>query len=118
MVKFLLLSSGVFFASSAAAQAINLGGKVTNASGQAVSGAIVELVNRGIKDTTGADGIYAMHQAANALGPGAAPESMTLTGGMLHLRLSDAASIEVKVYDVRGNLLSRNSVPEAAAGLH
>jgi hypothetical protein len=113
-----ILIYGIFIASAAAAQNIKVSGKVTNASGQAVGGALVELVNRGVKDTTGPDGIYALNQIADAIGPGAARESMALTGGMLHLRLGAAAPIEIRMHDVQGNLLRRISVPDAGAGLH
>lgn len=41
-----------------------------------------------------------------------------LRRGMLRLRLGEAAPIEVKVYDVRGNLLRSHSQPDATAGLH
>jgi hypothetical protein len=118
MNRFLVLSCGAFLASTAAAQNIKVSGKITNPSGQAVSGALVELVKSGVKDTTGADGMYTLNQTPIAIRPGAAQEGMTMTGGMLQLQLDAAAPIEVRIHDVQGNLLRRNSVPDAAAGLY
>jgi hypothetical protein len=118
MGNFLVFSCWAFFATTAVAQTIKVSGKITNASGQAVGGAIVELVKQGGKDTTGADGMYALNQTVSAMRPGATPETMTITGGLLQLRLSAAAPIEMKVYDVEGNLLRKSSLLNAAAGLH
>ncbi|MBN1759344.1 MAG: hypothetical protein JW863_13540 [Chitinispirillaceae bacterium] len=119
MHKLLFFIGLIFSVSTIAAQPVNLNGKITAASDQAVSGAVVELVKLGLKDTTGTDGMYAINQTVNVIRPGMMPKSMTMIkGGMLQIRLNASGPIEVRMYGLHGNILKRNSVPNATAGLH
>jgi hypothetical protein len=60
---------------SANAQTINVRGKVTNAAGNAVANAVLELTRAKLKDTTGADGLYALNSGGAAVRPFAHPAS-------------------------------------------
>ena len=118
MARFLILSCGAFLATTVVAQTVKVSGRVIDASGRGVGGAIVELVNRGLKDTTLPDGMYSLNQAANGIHPGTPASTMTLAGATLHLRLAAPARIEVTVHDLAGGLLRRNTVPLATEGFH
>ncbi|MEO6094250.1 MAG: hypothetical protein ABIW76_00765 [Fibrobacteria bacterium] len=101
------------------AQTINIRGKVSNPAGQAVSGAVVELAERKLKDTTGSDGLYAI---TGTVGIGQQPlpfsESMALNGSFLELSLSRPQTVELEIFDVHGNLLKREVEENAPAGAH
>ena len=117
MYKLLVLIGLIFSVSAVTAQSVKLSGKITNASNQAVSGAVVELVTLGLKYTTSADGMYAFDQTAVVNRPGLSPKNMTMiVGGMLQIQLDVSGTIEVKIYDLHGNMLKRNRVPNATAG--
>lgn len=96
-------------------QTINVRGKVTNGSGAAVSGAAVELIKRGLKGTTGADGTFSLTGTVGVTRPGA-PVGMFLAGGLLHIRLDGPAPVTVEVFDARGNLLRSEAIANASAG--
>lgn len=100
-------------------QTINLRGKVTGTTGQALSGASVELVKRGLKATTGVDGTYSLTGAVGVFAPASvAAPGIRWDGGMLKIRLDGFATIQVEVYDVQGQLLRAESVTEATAGVY
>lgn len=56
-------------ACSAAAENINLRGKVTDADGKPLPNAVLELTHAKLKDTTGADGLYALASGVIAVRP-------------------------------------------------
>ena len=104
-------------ASSLHAQTINVRGKVTNAAGQGVGGAVVELVRRGLKDTTGADGTYSI-TGTTALRRLPQEQGIVLEGGVLRLSVARPAQVKVEVFDLNGNQLRMEAVPNASAGVY
>jgi poly(3-hydroxybutyrate) depolymerase len=103
------------FASTLQAQTINLRGKVSGPAGQAVEKAVVELVRRGIKDTTGTDGAWNLSGSVSLRrNPGA--EGMSLDHGVLRLALAHSAPVSIEVFDSHGNQLRMESLPGAGAG--
>ncbi len=115
------LSFGLLLATGFAVQAqtVNIRGKVSNEAGQAVSGAVVELAVRKLKDTTDANGMYNL-SGTTGIGRQALPftERMALDGSILELILSRSQPVKLEVFDVRGNLLKREVHANAAAGAH
>lgn len=99
------------------AQGVNLRGKVSNPAGQAVDKAVVELVRQGIKDTTGSDGMYSLVKTT-ALRRAPAERGITLENGVLRLMVARPASLTVEVFDLKGNQLRMESVPNAAEGAY
>jgi poly(3-hydroxybutyrate) depolymerase len=116
-MKRAVVISGFFAASvlSLQAQTINLRGTITNASGQPVNNALVELVKRGLKDTTGANGTFQISGTTSLRG---APQTqgMSLDHGVLRLSVAKTAPVKVEVFDMRGNQLRMEAVPDASEG--
>lgn len=98
------------------AQGINLRGKVADSAGRAVSGAVVELVGQGLKDTTGADGRYSITGGSTAVRALPGARDMSMEGGVLRLLTDGTAAMSVSVFDARGGLLWKETVPDAVAG--
>jgi poly(3-hydroxybutyrate) depolymerase len=117
MIK--LLSLGLLFVAGSAvhAQTVNIRGKISNPSGQAVSGAVVEMAIRKLKDTTGSDGMYSL-TGTTGIGKRPLPftEHMALNGSILELILIRSQPVKLEVFDVRGNLLKRELHANAPAG--
>lgn len=111
----LLLVTGI----AAYGQTLNLRGKISNQAGQAVAGAIVELATLKLKDTTGSDGLYVLTETTG-IGSRALPftEHLALNGNFLELILSRSQPVKLEVFDIRGNLLKREALANAAAGAH
>jgi hypothetical protein len=104
---------------TASAVTINLTGKVTNAGGKAISGAIVELSGQKLKDTTDASGAYSFKSATvgvSRISDVQAFESVNINNGILSLNLSGSSSIKVELFDVHGNLISRELTGSTSAG--
>lgn len=112
-----ILAFGLFagFASLLQAQTINVRGKVSGAAGEAVDKALVELIKLGKKDTTGADGMYSL-SGTTALRRAPGTGSMSLEQGILRLTVARPAPLTVEVFDLKGNQLRMESVPNAAEG--
>jgi lysophospholipase L1-like esterase len=109
----------VAFGSSVHAQAINVRGKVSNGAGQPVAHALVELLQQGLKDTVGADGAYSLIKPSVSLGHGvAAADNMRLEQGRLEFTVSRTSLLKVEVLDLGGNLLKRQSLPDARPGVY
>ena len=102
------------------AQDINIHGKVTNLSGTAVSGAVVELVKEGIKDTTRADGTYQITDATGVIAQSLLPqiEKIALVKGMLKLALTKSSPVKVEIFDASGNLLKKEVYQNHEAGYY
>jgi hypothetical protein len=103
------------------AQPIALNGKVADASGKAIGGAIVRLKSKQLADTTDAAGAYALNGAATSLngtkhfpGKGAA----TLVNGMVGVELARSQRVRVDLLDIRGNLLNTVVEKSLSAGSH
>lgn len=112
-----LLSITIGF--SASAVTINLTGKVKNASGKAVSGAIVFLANQNMKDTTDATGSFSFKKAAvtvSRMSQIPSTQSVELNNGILSLNLPGVSSVKIELFDVHGNLISRELNSTASAG--
>src|SRR6476659_6651802 len=103
------------FGSALHAQSINVHGKVSNAAGQPVANAVVELAQQKIKDTTGADGMYSITSPGVAIRSLASTlaEGMRLENGTLELTVRKAAPMKIEVFDVNGNLLKKEFTPKA-----
>jgi lysophospholipase L1-like esterase len=110
----------VFFGSALQAQTINVRGRVSNDAGQPVAEAVVELLQQGLKDTTGLDGAYSIVKPGVSLRPNPASlqEGMRLENGILEFTVGGRARLKVEVYDVNGNLRNKESIPEAEPGVH
>lgn len=110
----------VFFGSVLHAQTINVRGKVSNGAGQPVTNALVELVQKGLKDTTGADGMYSITSSGVSIRPGSAmlSESMRLDRGVLDFTVGTPSELKVEVFDVKGNIQKQASQPDAQPGLY
>jgi len=99
------------------AQTLNVRGRITNATGQPVSKAVVELTRRGLKDTTGSDGAYSLTGTVSVRRiPQVA--GISLEQGELRLSLAQPASVKVEVFDLHGNLLRMEGIANAAAGMY
>jgi O-glycosyl hydrolase len=105
---------------TAHAQDINIRGKVTNSAGDAVAGAIVELMNEGIKDTTESDGAYLITDATGVIARSLMPqtEKIALVKGVLKLALTRSSSVKVEIFDVSGNLLKKEMYRNHEAGYY
>lgn len=101
----------------AQAQTVNLRGKVTNSSGQGISGAIVTLVGQDLKDTTDGSGAYALVRTSSAVSP-ASPrhENIVFHRGGMELHLAAPASVKIEIFDLKANLLEERNFGEVPAG--
>lgn len=102
------------------AQTVNLSGKVTNLGGKPISGAIVTLVGQALKDTTGADGNYSLVKSNVAVLPYYIPQSedIYLNRGVLEFSLTDPSQVKVEIFDIKGNLLKKESLQNASKGVY
>lgn len=109
----LVLSLGAL----AQAQTINLRGKVTTSGGQGISGAIVTLVGQDLKDTTDANGAYAITRNSAAISPNLPlHENIVFNRGVLELHLAAPAFVKIEIFDLTANLLKEKTFPEVPAG--
>jgi lysophospholipase L1-like esterase len=110
----------VLFGSTLHAQPINVRGKVSNGAGQPVANAVVELMQQGLKDTTGTDGGYSVLKSGVPIGPlsGALSESMRLHRGFLEFTMGQTAPLKLEVFDVKGNLRKKEVLPQAQPGVY
>jgi poly(3-hydroxybutyrate) depolymerase len=99
---------------------INLGGVVSNKTGQPVSNAIVTLVRQAMKDTTGTDGKYSFAKTVAVQLPAIVPqtEEISISNGVLQFTLSNSSPVTVEIFDVKGNLLKKEVLKSAAAGAY
>jgi hypothetical protein len=102
------------------AQAINVHGRVSNGAGQPVANAVVELVQQGVKDTTGADGNYSLIKPGVPIRSLSAmlTESMRLDNGTLEFTVSKQSPLKVDVFDMNGNLQKTEFLPKAQPGVY
>ena len=100
---------------------INIRGKVTDKDGAAVVGATVELVGAKLTETTGEDGSYTIFKEdPNAVLFQAVPktEKIILNNGVLEFRLTDPEQVKVEIFDVKGELLKKELLQKASAGVY
>jgi len=101
----------------AQAQTINLRGKVTTSSGQAISRATVTLVGKNLTATTDGNGAYTITQTSTAISPNSPlHENIVVNRGVLELNLATPASVKIEIFDLMANLLKEQSFQEVAAG--
>jgi hypothetical protein len=110
----------VVFGSTLHAQTLNVRGKVSNGAGQPVANAVVELVQQGVKDTTGADGNYSLIKPIVSIRSLSATltESMRLDHGILEFTVEKPSPLKIEVFDVNGNLLKKEEMPKAQPGVY
>lgn len=109
----LVLAAGI----AVQAQTVNIRGKISNQSGQAVTGAIVELSVRKTKDTTGSDGAYAFSGPNTAISPSiSGAEKMILDRGALEFELAEPSPVAIDVIDLQGNRLKSENLGMQGAG--
>jgi poly(3-hydroxybutyrate) depolymerase len=103
------------------AQTINLRGVVSNQAGKPIANAILTLVGQGLKDTTGTDGAYLFSRSTAVISPVALiPQRQTivLENGFLKFSLPHSALVKVEIFDVQGNLLKKELLPNASRGFY
>jgi len=110
----------IALALSVHAQTINVRGKVFNASGKPIVNAVVELALQGFKDTTGTDGGFSITKNYVGTLPPIVPhrENMTFKKGVLELSLAEQCPVAVEIFDVKGNLLKKEALQNATAGIY
>jgi hypothetical protein len=89
--------------------AIPISGKVTNASGQALSGVVVQLLALQLKDTTGSDGIYTLKETVAIKTPIADHRifnDILYRNNRFFLHASTPAITSVKIYSLTGRLVA------------
>jgi hypothetical protein len=104
---------------SLSAQTINLTGKITNAGGKAISGAVVTLSSKNLKDTTDASGTFMLKNGTATIHTAAAlpaTGSVSLKNGMLTFSLQKPSAVCVELFDVHGSLLGRDTRSMVPAG--
>ena len=102
----------------AQAQTVNLTGKITNQAGNAIAKAVVTLTPLGLKDTTGADGLYTLTSGNTAILPSQSARSMDFRNGVLEINLGRSASVKVEVFDTKGSRLGGESFQNTASGIY
>jgi polyhydroxybutyrate depolymerase len=102
----------------AQAQQVNVRGKVADGAGKAVANAFVEIAKLKLKDTTGADGAFALTGNVSALRGSAQlrPGAVSFGGGFLDLALGKPTRMKIEIYDAQGNLSQRKIYGETPAG--
>ena len=98
--------------------ALNLTGRITNASGRGIANAIVTLVPLGLSDTSGADGAYAITGPTSVSPASGRSHGITFRDGLLEVAVTDAQSLRVDIFDTRGTLLRSENLANAPSGLH
>jgi hypothetical protein len=101
------------------AQSVALSGKVADADGKAIVGAIVSLKSKQLADTTDASGAYALSGGTSSLNrarefPGKG--WVTLMGGSIDVELASPQPVRIDFSDVQGNLLARVTEKSLPAG--
>lgn len=108
----------LFLAPFATAQTLNLSGTVVDKAGRPVVGAVVELVSKGLKDTTGSDGGFAFTGSSNGTAPRGHFESgVKLDRGTVVVSLAQASATRIDVFDAQGGILQTRTFPLLGAGV-
>lgn len=98
------------------AQDVRLTGTVSSG-GARISGAIVTVSGLGLKDTTGADGVFSIVKTSTRA-TGRSSGSVALQGRLVNVSLEQASPLTLEVFDAGGNLVHREHQPMASAGRH
>jgi len=105
------------------AQNINVRGVVTDTkSGKVLPNATVTLLHQLLKDTTAVNtGAYAITKGTISVIPNLKIQNgskLSLVSGVLKLNLTTQAQVKVETFNVKGDLLKKDVLPSAAAGVH
>jgi len=117
-VKYVLF---VFIALTVNAQNISVRGVITDTrNGKVIQNATVTLLQPLLKDTTVTTGAYAITKGTVAVLPVLTTKNGTvsLKGSILQLDLTSPAKVKVETFTVKGDLLKREVVQSAVAGVH
>ena len=118
MQRYFVFIVSVALASALNAQSIAVHGKVTNTSGQAVNGAVVELERAGLKDTTGTDGGYTLAENISAVRPPGFTQGKSQKEPVLRIRIGGTALVSAEVFDARGAHLKHAAAERVPAGFY
>ncbi len=90
-------------------QSITISGKVSDAEGQAISGAVVTLQNAGIQSTTAADGRFSLTNSAPISQNGRAYSNFagSIRNGVLSIHIAQKSEVTITSYSLEGRILSR-----------
>jgi hypothetical protein len=102
------------------AETVNLMGKVSNTAGEPIANAIVTVVSQGLKDTTGADGIYTINSTP-VLSPIkllSQSRKIVLENGSLKFNLPEPSTVKVEFFTIEGKLLKREVLLNATSGFY
>jgi len=102
------------------AQTVNLQGVVSNKASQPIANAVVTLVRQGMKDTTGTDGKYSFARTVAIKLPALVPqtEEISMNNGVLQFTLNNSSPVKVEIFDIKGNLLKKETLKSAPAGAY
>jgi predicted esterase len=120
MYKQIAFFLAVLIGFSATAQTINLGGTVSNKTGQPVANAIITLVRQAMKDTTGTDGNYLFAKTTAITVPPIVPhaEEISMRNNVLQFSLSAPSPVKIEVFNIQGNLLKKEISASVATGAY
>lgn len=113
-------SSVVAFVLSAScgvmAQTVALQGTVKSEAGKAIQGAVVTVASKQLKDTTDANGAYAISSGPSGVSHERAVASgIAFRNGQIEVFLNEPSQVRIEWLDVSGTLLERTSI-QAPAG--
>jgi poly(3-hydroxybutyrate) depolymerase len=103
------------------ADSINLRGKITNSAGNPVANAVVTVVKQGLKDTTGADGMYTISNGTPVILPIVLlpqQQHIVIKNGSLEFSLPEPSPIKVEIFNVAGKLQKREMLLNASSGFY
>ena len=106
-VPMFLLLSGLFYLSYSLTIALN--GTVKDASGSAISGAVVRLVTQGSSATTNASGAYNMNTTVGTIRPGLSGAHFAearISGQFLSLSVPSAMAVRIVMCDLSGKMVA------------
>src|SRR5271157_1522600 len=103
LVSAVVLSSGF-------AQNVNISGKVSNASGAAISGAVVRIFNTPLACTSKTDGTYLLFGSTGIAGSGATVSRMNsimYRNGSFVFNVSSPVQASANLYDLAGRMVAK-----------
>lgn len=120
MYRCIMFLLNILIGLTVTAETINLSGNVSNKTGKPVSGAIVTLLNKELKDTTGSDGNYSIIDKGVAVMPLliSQAERLSLKKGILEISLPNPSPVKVEIFDLKGKLLKKESFKNTLPGIH